>query len=144
MKLIWVLSLIPVLVVCDRLAHLWIEPTINNWLGRTGLFYFGRIPSDYLRIFDLTIGLILIAVSEELVFRKFALNWLKRSGFGVLGCILISASIFALMHWGSGLNRVAATFVFGVASMGLYIRHTRLWPVVVAHYITNFIAFADF
>lgn len=86
----------------------------------------------------------LVALSEELVFRKFALNWLKSAQFSASACILISATAFALMHWGSGLNRIAATFVFGALAMAFYMRHTRLWPLVIAHYITNFIAFSDF
>ena len=141
---LWVLALIPACILADRAAHIWIEPLVIDWVGRTGLFYFGAIESAPLRLFDLTVGLMLVALSEELVFRKFALKWLKDAGVGSTACVLISASVFALMHWGSGLNRIAATFVFGALAMAFYMRHTRLWPLVIAHYVTNFIAFSDF
>jgi len=142
----WVplLLVIPMLVVVDRAAHKFVEPVIVEQIGRTGLFYFGRIENIPLRVFDLTVGLMLVAISEELVFRKFALHWLRNAGCGALACILISASIFATMHWGSGVNRVASAFVFGAIAMAVYLRHTRLWPLIVAHYLSNFIGFADF
>lgn len=41
----WVLALIPACILADRAAHIWIEPLVIDWVGRTGLFYFGVIES---------------------------------------------------------------------------------------------------
>ena len=139
-----IIILVPLLTGMDRVSHILIEPAVIDAVGYTGLFYFGRIDSSAHYAFDMTIGLALVAVSEELVFRKFALNWMRSRGMSAVAIILLSAVLFALMHWGSGLHRIAATFVFGVVAMAFYLRHTRLLPLITAHYLANFIAFADF
>ena len=144
LPLILIIILIPLLTGIECASHIIIEPAIIDAVGYTGLFYFGRIDSSALYASDMMIGLALVAVSEELVFRKFALNWMRSRGMSALAILLLSAALFALMHWGSGLNRIAATFVFGVIAMAFYLRHTRLLPLITAHYLANFIAFADF
>lgn len=142
---VWlIIPLIPILIVVSRSAHVFIEPIVIGAIGDTALFYFGRIDSSTLYIFDMTIGLALVALSEELVFRKFALNWLRAKGLNAAMIIVVSAMFFALMHWGSGLHRIAATFVFGIVAMAVYLKHTRLWPLLIVHYLSNFIAFAEF
>ena len=90
---------------------------------------------------DLTLGLFLVALSEELVFRKLALSWLLKTRRPISQIVVISACFFSLMHWGSGPGRVLVTFVIGSIYMMTYLKLRKLWPLVLAHWIEDFIGF---
>ena len=45
-----------------------------KWIQADPFFTYPTIPYRALRIFDLTFGLILVAISEELIFRRLLLN----------------------------------------------------------------------
>ncbi len=116
------------------------------------------------RIIDLTFGAGLVALTEELVFRSLALavclsfrrkiilrrrltaksnestmmvNHLILAGFVFAGSI-----IFGVAHWGVGLHAVVSTSIWGLVPMIALIHTKSLWPAVIAHYITNVVAFA--
>jgi len=100
-------------------------------------------PTGWLNVFDLTAGLTLVAYQEETVFRRcarevFGAVW----GNGVI-MILLTSLLFAAFHWTTGLGNVAATFIFGIAIMLCLRRTGALWPLVVAHFITDFVRFTE-
>ncbi|MBL8708648.1 MAG: CPBP family intramembrane metalloprotease [Rhodospirillaceae bacterium] len=99
-------------------------------------------PVGGLYLFDLTLGLALVALHEELVFRKLARAALARLLRHELAVILASALIFAAYHWWTGIGNMAGAFCFGLAAMVCYRRTGVLWPVVVAHYLTDLLVFA--
>tara|TARA_Y100000588_G_C13632436_1_gene660138 strand:+ start:138 stop:368 length:231 start_codon:yes stop_codon:yes gene_type:complete len=70
-----------------------------------------------------------------------AARWLQAAGWSAPAIVLISATLFALMHWGSGPGRLIYTFVSGAMYMVVYLHLERLWPLVAAHWIQNFLAF---
>jgi len=116
-----------------QLLQLWPET-------RTGLI--PPIVSPGLRGFDLSIGLALVAVSEEVVFRGVLLprlsRWLRSEAAGLFA----SAVLFGLAHWSTGAGAVLQTGLAGLL-LGLCTQRTRsLLPAVLAHYVINLAAFS--
>jgi membrane protease YdiL (CAAX protease family) len=117
------------------------EDRINALWPESILYRFPRIESDGLRIFDLTAGLALTAVVEELVFRRLfadVVGPLFRSEWGMVAA---SAILFGAIHWSAGIGSVVCATLAGVVLMVLMRRSGSLWPPVVAHYLTNLILF---
>ena len=95
------------------------------------------------RWFDLTAGLMVAGVVEELVFRAYLYSFLRRFTDRSLHIVLISALAFGLIHWSLGFHHVIATSIIGGIYMLLYIRTRSLPALVFAHYTVNFIEFSD-
>lgn len=131
------------LVVAGRLLTRYVEPAFDGIADWGQFFRFGPIENQTLRWFDLTAGLLLVALSEELVFRKFALAALSTLTGKSSSIILFSAIIFALIHWAGGIVKTLMTFLFGVVYMAVYLKIGRLWPLVAAHWIENWLQFSD-
>ena len=129
-----------VLPVIRRLAYHLLEVPFVSLTGIGGLFEFPFLSDPTLYWIDLTAGLFGVALSEELVFRKLAMRWLETAGRAPIQIIVISALLFSLMHWGSGPGRLLYTFVSGLIYMAAYLRLRRLWPLVVAHWVEDFMA----
>lgn len=138
----YLLGLLFVLIAVPGLPIAAVETILAAETGWPGWFHFHRPDNSSLYMFDITIGLLLVAITEELVFRKFALSWLKRTGRTTSEINLISAALFSLAHWSNGSAKMMATFLTGVLFMSLYQKVKRLWPFVFAHYWVNVIAFA--
>ncbi len=130
-----------VLPVLGRLTYHLLEVPFVNLTGVGGLFEFPLLSDPTLFWLDLTVGLFAVALSEELVFRKLAMRWLEETGRTPIQILVISALLFSLMHWGSGPGRLLYTFVGGLMYMAAYLRLRRLWPMVLAHWIEDFMAF---
>jgi uncharacterized protein len=98
--------------------------------------------AGFLHVVDITFGLALVAVQEEVYFRRCARavfgNWL---GDGV-GMIIATSLLFAGYHWWTGLGNVVTAGLFGVGAMWLYRRAGALWPAVLSHYLADLFAFA--
>ena len=132
------------LPVAGRLVFHLTEAPFVRLTGLNGLFVFHQLADPVVYWVDLTAGLFLVALSEELVFRKFARHWLEEAGRTPLQIVLISALLFSLMHWGSGPGRLLYTFAAGAIYMTVYLRIGRLWPLVIAHWIEDFAALGPF
>ncbi len=132
---------VAVIPALGRLSNYLLERPFVDLTGIGGLFSFPAIGDPALYWLDLSVGLFAVALSEELIFRKFALRWLESVGRTPLQIVVISAFVFALIHWGSGPGRVLYTFVAGMFYMTAYFHLRRLWPMVFAHWIENFLTF---
>jgi len=130
------------MVLLDLLLYHFVEVPVIAATGFSVWFQFLKIDNPTLHFLDLSIGLFLVALSEELVFRKFALSWLRSAGYIHWQICIISAFFFAAIHWGNGLGRMSLTFLLGLCYMAVYLKLGRLWPLIVAHWITNVIAFS--
>ena len=82
---------------------------------------------------------LVVPLMEELFWRSFVMRWIQKQDFlGVepktvgLRALAISSALFAIEHhlWFAGL---LAGLMYG----WLYIRTGNLWPVVLAHAVTN-------
>lgn len=132
------LAFVALPVLCWLIFRFFISP-LAVILDTTRLFRFPEIENPYLLAFDLSFGLLLVALSEELIFRKLCYNWLSKTGLSQARIVLWSAAFFSVTHWGGGFTPLANTFVMGALYMMAYIRLGRIWPLVLAHWAHNFI-----
>lgn len=91
----------------------------------------------WLKLFDVTIGLALTAVSEEIIYRRLFATVIERAAI----LYPVSAVVFASLHANQGIASTANAFVAGLIFMALYRWSGRLFVPVLAHYLANLIFF---
>jgi membrane protease YdiL (CAAX protease family) len=101
------------------------------------------ITSPFWRRVDLTLGLALVSVLEETVFRGYLRIFLSRYTRRAWVVIAVSAVAFGLIHWSGGIDKIVVTAAVGAVFMALYLRTRSLPAIMLAHYLVNFIDFAD-
>ena len=90
---------------------------------------------------DLTLGLFMVAIVEELVFRGFMHTFISRYTVNRFAIVAISSIAFGLIHWSLGLHAVLITAIIGAVFMIAYLRTRSLWAIMLAHFAINFIDF---
>jgi membrane protease YdiL (CAAX protease family) len=55
--------------------------------------------------------------------------------------VMMTSLLFAAYHWWSGIGNITVVFLLGIALMLVYRSLNALWPVVVAHYLIDVVAF---
>jgi len=100
------------------------------------------IPDAHVRVADLLLGLFLVALSEELVFRRFLFAIIERWSQKGLVVILISSTIFALVHFTSGVADTLNAFVHGVLLGSAFWKARRISVCIAAHYLIDLWIFA--
>lgn len=97
------------------------------------------IDEDMLLLGDMTIGLTLVAVTEELVFRGLLLpifdRWFSSQDLGAISAGLL----FALIHWSQGIPVMFATFFVALVFTWRFRVCESLYPLMSAHYFINFL-----
>lgn len=138
----WEVALwIAAVVLVDKYPGDWLRSAIDAVVPGTRLAGYPRIEGG-LRLFDLTFGLALVAVNEEVMFRRCAKEILApRLGEGTV-MVLAAALIFAAYHWWTGVGNIVSVAVTGVVLMVFFLRARALWPAMLAHYLTNVVSFA--
>ena len=91
---------------------------------------------------DLTFGLFMVGIFEELVFRGYMHTFMSRYTRNSFAIVVISAVAFGLIHWSLGLHDVLITSIIGAVFMIAYLRTRSLPAIVLAHFAVNFIDFA--
>ncbi|MCX5838619.1 MAG: type II CAAX endopeptidase family protein [Deltaproteobacteria bacterium] len=102
-----------------------------------------EIENPVWRWVDLTAGLAMVSIVEEVVFRGYLRIFLSRYTRRACVVIGISAIAFGLIHWSGGLPKIMAASAVGAVFMALYLRTRSLPAIMVAHYLVNFIAFSN-
>jgi membrane protease YdiL (CAAX protease family) len=92
---------------------------------------------------DLTLGLFMVGIFEELIFRGFMHTYISRYTENSFTIITISSVAFGLIHWSLGLHAVIITSIIGAVFMMAYLRTRSLPAIMAAHFAVNFIDFAD-
>ncbi len=95
------------------------------------------------RIVDLTFGLIIVALTEELIFRGYWYSYFKEKTVNNTRIIIISSIVFGLIHWSVGIVPVFTTAVWGVFAMISVIRTDSILPSLFAHYVIDLISFSE-
>lgn len=115
---------------------------IDRWELDAGTVLQSFFPLEraWLIVFDLTAGLALTAVAEELVFRRlfldaFATRW------SVSSLYVVSSVAFAAIHWSNGVGTIGGAFLAGIALMWLTRRSGTVLPAIIAHYAVNLVLF---
>jgi membrane protease YdiL (CAAX protease family) len=86
-------------------------------------------------------GLALVAYSEEVVFRRWASHAFRfyfKNGFSL---VVVTSILFGAYHWWTGIGNIIEAVLIGALLMLFYRRSTALWPVVLAHYLTDVVDF---
>ena len=91
---------------------------------------------------DLTFGLLMVGIFEELVFRGYMCTFLNRYTQSPFAIVLISSVAFGLIHWGLGLHAVLITSIIGALFMVAYLRTRSLPAIMLAHFAISFIDFS--
>lgn len=112
------------------------HPHIWPWQDER-LFHYPVIENPTYFVVDVTAGLALAAVAEELIFRKIAGSFFQKLPFHPAALIAGAAILYAASHWGQGIWIMANMFVFGAAFMFVYLRVGRIWLLVLVHYAAN-------
>jgi membrane protease YdiL (CAAX protease family) len=99
-------------------------------------------PRHFLYAVDVFFGLALVALSEEIIFRRCARHvFQSQLGDGWL-LVLATSLLFGGYHWWGGLGHIVDAAVVGALFMIFYQRSGVLWPVVLAHYLIDLFFFA--
>ena len=91
---------------------------------------------------DLYLGLALVAVVEEVIFRGVYFTLLSRYFPRRSVVIAISALAFGLIHWSLGLSAIAHTTVIGAVFMICMWKTGSVLPTIFAHFFVNYVAFS--
>ncbi len=123
-----------------------IDQGVPGWVIAQGyewrLFSFPAIESRAVFWFDLGPGLMLTAVSEELVFRGFGVLALLALGWRPIWAILFSSLLFGLVHWGLGPAVIVTATLWGLLPALSVVLTRSIFPAIIAHYVTNFVDFS--
>lgn len=95
-----------------------------------------------LHAFDLSVGLALVALSEELAFRAPLLLATRDGRIGRASGLIVSALLFGLIHWSQGLDNVVAGTLVGLVLGAATLATRTLWPALIAHYLVDLWHFA--
>jgi len=101
------------------------------------------IASPFWNWFDLTGGLVLVGICEELIFRGCLHTFISRYTQHPSTIVGISSIAFGLIHWSLGLHAVLITSAIGAVFMIAYLRTRSLPAIMCAHFAINFIDFAE-
>jgi hypothetical protein len=134
-------------IVIDRglflIPVLWVTRVITDvtavFLPDTQLGFYPAINGPFY-LFDVTFGIALSAIHEELCFRRAIPLALAGLGHGAANT-LASAILFGAFHWWTGIPNMINAAAFGVIALAFYRGAGALWPVMVIHYVVDFVAF---
>ena len=115
---------------------------LDQVFPETMLFSFPGLEQRTLFWFDVTAGLALTAVSEEVIFRGLFRSVVERLGGGRAAVVVASSLVFALVHWSNGVGNLVFTFLAGAVLMALYLRTGSLAPPILAHHAVDAALFA--
>jgi hypothetical protein len=126
----WGLALIPITWLTQALAE-----GLATFLPDLRLSFYPAIHGP-LYFFDMPFGIALVAVHEELCFRRAVPFALGKLGDGAANN-LASAVLFGVFHWWAGLPTMIVAAVFGIVALKITRQSGALWPVMVIHYLTD-------
>jgi len=119
-------------------------PVIQHYFHFSQTTAWPPIPVPILRVADLSFGLLFAVFVEEMVFRKFLFavveRWLPQRSL----VIIISATVFGLVHFTSGVvDTMVNAFVNGILFAIAYWQTRRLSICVASHYLIDFLIFSS-
>ena len=89
-------------------------------------------------VLDQSFGLLLTAVSEELIFRTLAFRII---GGTTARRVLLSALAFSAIHWGSGPGDLLGSLGFGLLAGWHYARFADVRLLIAAHFLIDLYLF---
>jgi membrane protease YdiL (CAAX protease family) len=135
-----VLALVAGTILCDRLLH-GLGEFFSSWQEAPAVADIPAYRDDIVKYFDLTFGLMLNSVSEEVFYRAVLIAVVFRYVPSVGASILIAGLLFGAAHWSQGIVWTAVISMSGVMYGYLYCLTRSIVPLIIAHYIHNLIVF---
>ena len=133
---------IAVLLVIGILIDQGVWRFLNTLLPQFGWqIFYPMLTSPIHKIFDLTVGIFLVAFTEEYIFRYLIVKKL-RSKISIGLTAVISLLLFGLAHWSLGLTAIFSTMLWAVLPLISVFRLKSLWPAIIVHYLTDVLAFS--
>jgi membrane protease YdiL (CAAX protease family) len=105
----------------------------------------GSIPLDTdssWYVFDLYVGLALVALVEEIVFRGLFYTLLRRVIPSLPVVFLLCSLVFGLIHWSLGLAAIVSTALIGALFLLVMWRTGSVLPAIIAHFVVNYVDFS--
>jgi len=91
--------------------------------------------------FDATIGIAMVAVTEEVVWRSLAWETLRRRFAGTAWPAVLSSVGFGLSHWAHGVDSIVLATLTGFLLWWTYRRTGGLIAPILAHYLIDVFLF---
>lgn len=119
-------------------------PIIEHYFRFAETSAWPPISNPTVRVADVSLGLLFAVFVEEAVFRKFLFAVIERWLPQRLPVIIISSTVFALVHFTSGVvDTMMNAFVNGIFLGIAYWTTRRLSICVVSHYLIDFLIFSE-
>ncbi len=111
----------------------------QRWLdGLTGqLTHYPAAPHQLNEVLDDTLGMVLVGLSEEAIFRFYLINALVLRGLTQRTAIVVSTLLFAAIHWSYGGGSVAYAAFAGLVLALVYTATRNLLAPVLAHAVVD-------
>jgi membrane protease YdiL (CAAX protease family) len=132
------------LIVVERLSSMFIARPLTEQFPDSALFAFPQYANDTIRLLDLTVGMFLVGLSEELLFRRALIEMLLKQSWPRLAVVFGSAVPFACIHWYGGIGHVIYALPFGLFAALIYLQFRSLWMLVVIHAAADLFVFGYF
>ena len=129
------------IVLFDHYICGWIRRAMNAALPATVLGGYPE-PLGWIHALDVVFGLALVAYSEEIVFRRCARHLFQIYLDDGYALVVVTSILFGAYHWWTGIGNIVEAVLIGILLMLFYRRSAALWPVILAHYLTDIVDFA--
>ena len=126
-------------ILIDQVGWRYLEYLLPD----THLMSIPKTKNLYLTVFDLTAGLALVSVSEELIFRGYFISTLRFYTNNTAAIIVLSSVTFGLIHWSMGIHAILSTALWGILPMAAVIRTGSIYPAIIAHYLADLVSFTS-
>ena len=123
------------LLAAEINLHVYIYPILHPNLDYFRIWHYPTITNPTIQSFDFAFGLLLVAVSEESVFRWLLIALFERWQMKATMAVLLSSAAFAAVHFTSGLADTINAFLHGLLLGAAYCTTRRLSVCIVAHYL---------
>jgi membrane protease YdiL (CAAX protease family) len=115
--------------------------------GREWRSYFPELedwytePHGWIGVAALLLLSVSVGFAEELLDRGFILTRIEQLFNSRKLAVLLSAAFFGIGHLHGGAVHVWSTFLTGVVYGSVFVLMRRLWPLVLAHSLIDFVLF---
>jgi membrane protease YdiL (CAAX protease family) len=110
------------------------QTLIRYWNAHSWVLTAYPAPTNLaLQYFDNTVGMVLVGLSEEVVFRFYLINLLLSRGASKATAVILSTLIFAAIHWSYGAGSMMFSCLAGLVLSIIFIATRNLIVPILAH-----------
>ena len=131
-----------VVVVMAMAAEFAVRQPLKELIPGTELFVYPDLDLGAVYWLDITFGLALVALSEELAFRTVARRVICHFTDNQVWLVIVSSVVFGVIHWSNGVPNIIDSAVVGAFLMVFYLRSGSILGPMAAHYLIDLWYFA--